>query len=51
MTENGTLSNEINETRDNSKKESYFYTRDGKKVIVRAGTKVAEKEKIHTKVA
>ena len=51
VVENGTLSNEINETRDNSKKESYFYTRDGKKVIVRAGTKVAEKEKIHTKVA
>ena len=44
MAENGTLSNEINETRDNSKKESYFYTRDGKKVIVRAGTKVAEKD-------
>lgn len=37
------------------KKESYFYTKDGKKVIVRAGTKVADKvaerEKTNAKVA
>ena len=49
--ENKILQAEDTIENDNTKKESYFYTKDGKKVIVRAGTKVLEKEKPHVKVA
>lgn len=49
--ENNDLSQEDKLETNSVKNENYFYTKDGKKIIVRAGTKVAEKEKIHSKVA